>query len=250
MTNGSFICHTKAYMKAKQSPPKPKPTRPTRASRRKDARPAELIEAGLQEFALNGFAATRMEDVATRAGVAKGTIYRYFSDKEALFEATVRATTPEFTNDVHAVIDAFEGTTKELLTYLLTRMYAEVGNGEMRALMRVLLSEIGKFPSLGERYYVGSVARIRPFLEKVVARGVARGEIRPDHPKLLPLLIAAPVIMASVWKMTFEPFDPLATEDLLEAHLHLLLHGLLVESPSPAPSPKSLSSPSPKAADR
>lgn len=206
-----------------------RPPRVARASRRKEARPSELIEAGLQEFAQHGFAGTRLEDVAARAGVVKGTIYRYFADKEALFEAAVRSKAPELTDQLGGMIDAFEGTTEELLTFLLTRIYAEVVDSELRVLMRIILSEGTKFPALAELYYQASVGRARPLLEKVVARGVARGEIRADHPKLMAMMIMAPALMASVWRMTFERFEPIPTQDFFEAHLALLCHGLLGE---------------------
>jgi AcrR family transcriptional regulator len=201
--------------------------RPQQA-RRKEARPAELIDAGLQEFAERGFAGARLEDVARRAGVVKGTIYRYFADKQALFEAAVRSKLPPFMDPLDGIIDDFAGTTQELVTLVVRQMYEEIVDSDLRILMRVILSEGAQFPELTELYYRASVARGRPLLEKIVARGVRRGEIRPDHAPLLPMMIAAPAIMASVWKMTFERFDPIPTQDFLDAHLELLKRGLFI----------------------
>lgn len=199
---------------------------PRRVQRRKEARPAELIEAGLEEFALNGFAGTRLEDVAKRAGVVKGTIYRYFADKEALFEAAVRSKLPSVANP--AVIDSFEGTTKELLTLLLQRFYGNVVSSKVGVLMRIILSEGNKFPALVELYHRAVIKRGRPLLRRVVARGVARGEIRADHPRLMPMMIMAPALMAMLWRMTFERFESIPLAAFFEAHVELLTHGLLL----------------------
>lgn len=201
--------------------------RPQRA-RRKDARPSELIEAGLAEFALHGFAGTRLEDVARRAGVVKGTIYRYFADKEALFEAAVRSRVPAYLDQLGPVIDAHTGTTRELLTGVLARIYTEMIDSEIRVLVRIILSEGERFPELAELYFGATIARGRPLLEKIVARGVARGEIRADHASLVHLMIVAPAIMASLWKMNFDRFEPLSIEAFMEAHLEVLTRGLLV----------------------
>jgi AcrR family transcriptional regulator len=208
--------------------PKRTPPLPPERRRRKDARPSELIEAGLQEFAARGFAGTRLEDVARRAGVVKGTIYRYFDDKEALFVAAVRSKLPAFIDPIDGLIDSFQGTTRELLLRVLTVMYAELVDSDIRILMRIVLSEGTQFPELSELYYRESIARVRPFLDKLVARGVARGEVRVDHARLLPMIIAAPALMASIWKMTFDKFEPIDTQDFFDAHTELLFRGLLV----------------------
>lgn len=202
-----------------------------RVQRRKEARPAELIEAGLEEFALNGFAATRLEDVAKRAGVVKGTIYRYFADKEALFEAAVRTKLPAIADP--AMIDAFEGTTRELLVLLLERLYGQVIASNVRGLLRIILSEGNKFPALVELYHRAVVQRGRPLLRRIVARGVARGEIRADHPKLMPMMIIAPALMATLWTMTFDRLESIPLDRFFEAHVELLTRGLLLPEPSP-----------------
>ena len=205
-----------------------KKPRRLRSGRRKEARPAELIEAGLQEFSARGFAGARLEDVARRAGVVKGTIYRYFADKETLFEAAVRSKLEPLLDPMSDLVEGFEGSTRELLLLVLRRIYAKLVDSDVRVLLRIILAEGSQFPELAELYYNASIGRGRPVLNKIVARGVARGEIRADHATLLPLIIVAPALMASMWKMNFERFDPLRTEDFLEAHIELLTRGLFV----------------------
>lgn len=193
-------------------------------ARRKEARPGEIIEAGLQEFAAHGFAGTRLDDVARRAGVVKGTIYRYFEDKEALFLAVVRSRVPAVLEPSDKLIDAFEGTTRELLTSLLGVMYGKLVDSEMSVLMRIIIAEGTKFPGLIDLYYRESISKGLPLLERAIARGVARGEVRAQRAPLLHMMLAAPVVMAAVWKMTFDAKKPIATKDFFEAHLDLLFN--------------------------
>jgi AcrR family transcriptional regulator len=195
--------------------------------RRKDARPGELIEAGLKEFATRGFAATRLEDVAKRAGVAKGTIYRYFADKEALFLAAMRLRVSPLHEQASAFIDVFPGTTRELLTLLFSLVHEQMVNSDMRTLMRVVIAEGENFPALTEHYYTESVAKGREIIGRVIERGIARGEVRPGAAADLPIVVMAPAIMAAIWRMTFERHAPIAPEAFMAAHLDLVFDGLL-----------------------
>ena len=120
---------------------------PRRWERRKEARPAEIVAAALQLFSDRGFAATRLEDVATVAGVSKGTVYLYFESKEQLFEAVVReAVTPNIAR-AEALVDAFEGPTPDLLRSLFAFL-AEVLETPITGVMKLLVSESGNFPQL------------------------------------------------------------------------------------------------------
>jgi AcrR family transcriptional regulator len=205
---------------------------PHERTRRKEARPQELIDAGIAEFAERGFAGTRLEDVAKRAGVVKGTIYRYFKDKEALFDAAIRSKAPPGLEMVEQMIEEFTGTTEELLTFFVSQVYSEIVDSETRALVRIILSEGARFPSLAKLYYEATFARGRPILEKVIARGVERGEVYADHARLLPLMLMGPALMASIWKMTFDQFESLPSQDMLDAHLELLRRGVLRPAPA------------------
>ena len=198
-----------------------------RQRRRKEARPGELIDAGLQEFATHGFAATRLEDVARRAGVVKGTIYRYFADKEALFLAAVRSRITPVFDEISGSAAAFPGTTRELLQFILTVVHRRLVDSEAPVLIRIMIAEGERFPALTELYYREIVGKGRALLEAIVARGIARGEVRPGAAAELPLVIMAPAIMAAIWRMTFNRHAPISSEAFLAAHLDLVFNGLL-----------------------
>ncbi len=206
---------------------------PRTRQRRKEARPAEIIEAGLQEFSLHGLAAARMEDVAVRAGIAKGTVYRYFEDKESLFIAAVRSRIPLFVTPLDEMIDAYPGSSSELLTIIFTRAYGILEHPEMLVLMRIMIAEGAKFPALTELYHREVLSRGRSLLGKVIERGVARGEFRAGPASAMPMLLFSPVLMAALWRMNFERHEHLAIAEILRAHIDLVLHGLETRPESP-----------------
>ena len=202
--------------------------------RRKEARPAELVRAGLEEFALHGFAATRLEDVARRAGVVKGTIYRYFADKETLFLAAVRKEVAPVFDEITGFIDAYPGTTHDLLKLLIETVHRQIVNSDLRVLIRIIIAEGERFPALTELYYAETVSKGRALLERIVARGITRGEVREGAAARLPLVLMAPAIMAAIWRMTFDKHAHISSEAFLEAHIDLVLHGLLTADQSEA----------------
>lgn len=206
--------------------PNTSPRRPPRR-RRKEARPAELIEAGLLEFAAHGFAAARLEDVARRAGVVKGTIYRYFPDKEALFLAAVRSRVTPVFDEIAGFVDAFQGTTRDLLTLMIQTIHRQVVGSDLRVLVRIIIAEGERFPALTELYYRETISKGRSLLARIVARGIARGEVREGAAADLPIVIIAPAIMAAIWRMTFDRHAPIPGEAFLAAHLDLVFNGLL-----------------------
>jgi AcrR family transcriptional regulator len=211
----------------------PDPSRPRR--RRKEARPAEIIDAGLQEFALHGFAATRMEDVAARAGIAKGTIYRYFEDKETLFIAAIRSRLFIFSGSIQEQIDSFPGHSSDLLRLLFTHIHQTMDDPEVRVLEQIFLSEGARFPVLTELYHREVLSHGRALLARVVARGVARGEFREGPATSLPMVLIAPALLAVFWKMNFQRHETISPEAFLQAHLDLVLHGIELPRPSAMP---------------
>jgi AcrR family transcriptional regulator len=194
--------------------------------RRKEARPAEIIDAGLKEFAERGFAGTRLDDVAARAGIAKGTIYRYFASKEALFEAALLSRVTPMLDGIEAMVDGYPGSSVDLLRFLITKVHGELVTSDVQVLMRIIIGEGHRFPGVAEAYYRGSIAKGRELLERIVARGIARGEFRAGAAAELPIVIAAPAVMAAIWRMTFDPVAPIPPERFLAAHLDLALHGM------------------------
>lgn len=197
--------------------------------RRKEARPAEIIEAGLAQFTRRGFAATRLEDVAQAAGVAKGTIYRYFEDKEALFLAAMRSRVTPVLDQIDGFIDAFPGTTRDLLTLIVRLVHERMVNTDLAVLIRIIIAEGESFPALTALYYAEGIAKGRALLGRIVERGIARGEVRAGAAADLPIVIMAPAIMAAVWRTTFARHAPIAPEAFMAAHLDLVCDGLLAK---------------------
>jgi AcrR family transcriptional regulator len=194
--------------------------------RSKDHRERQILDAAFKEFAVNGFEAARLEDVARRAEIAKGTIYLYFKNKELLFRAVVRSL-------IHPVLEAFDAnaalsakSAEEVLRGLLSRHYAElVRNEKARAIFRLLVAESGKFPQLSEIYY-REVRRGLGALRLVLKRGVATGEFRRTRAVDFPQILLAPAGFATLWKLIFGERRTLDLDAYMRAHLEFVLLGI------------------------
>jgi AcrR family transcriptional regulator len=201
-----------------------------RWERRKEARPAEIVAAALQLFSNRGFAATRLEDVATVAGVSKGTVYLYFESKEQLFEAVVREAIAPNIDRAEAIVDAFEGPTPELLRRLFELLGAALET-PLTGVMKLLVAESGNFPQLARLYADLVLRRAFRLLERILDRGIARGEFRPVDPRTTVPLIMAPVMLLGMWKHSFGAHTDLVLDRraVLEAHRDNLLRGLAAD---------------------
>jgi AcrR family transcriptional regulator len=213
-----------------EAPTPPSDDQAPRRRRRKDARPGEIITAGIAEFADKGFAAARLSDVARRAGIAKGTIYRYFSSKEELFEAALGARLTPVLGDLDNVVDSFPGPTEELMRLAIRRLHQALFEDGLHILMRIIITEGNRFPDVAENYHRNVISRGRAMLGRIVERGVSRGEFSPSAATALPVVLGAPAVMAIVWKMVFERFDPIPADRFADAHADLILKGLLARS--------------------
>ncbi len=203
---------------------------PARRARRKEARPGEILIAALTLFAERGFAATRLEDVARRAGISKGTIYLYFPTKEDLFRAVVRQDVLPNLAAMEARVAAHQGPVATLLRELATTMLDRL-NGELAAIPKLVLTEAGNFPALAQFYAEEVAARGMRLIGSVLARGVASGEFRPlNVPATVPL-VAAPILLAMLWRTSVGRHTALLVDPaaLLEAHLDVLLRGLAAD---------------------
>lgn len=206
-----------------------KPTRPPR-QRRKDARPQELIEAALQLFSQQGFAGTKIDDIAKSAGVAKGTVYLYFATKEALFEAAVR----ENISPIFANIEAMSGvdfaSTAELLETIIYKIYSELLESPTRRIViQILITEGSRFPLLAEFYYNEIVAKAKAMLRRVIKYGIDTGELRETPVVTNPEIIMAPAIMAAVWLLNFNHVAPINLKKFAKSHADLVINGLLTK---------------------
>lgn len=203
---------------------RPKP----RWRRRKDARPDEILTAALDVFAARGFAATKLEDVARRAGVTKGTIYLYFKNKEALFKAIVRETIVPVIAKGEALAQSFTGSARDLFEQLIRQYWRLIGETALAGIPKLMMAEANNFPELARFYYEEVVSRGHRLMAGVLQRGIKAGEFRPVNVPVATKLAMAPLIHAVVGLKAFahcipEGFD---VAKYLDTHIDLYLHGI------------------------
>ena len=199
--------------------------------RRKSARPQEILDAALACFAEKGFAAARMDDIAERAGVTKGTIYLYFENKDAVFKALVRESIGAQIAHVIENIRAYEGSSRDLLRNAVTMIAHFAATSDRVVLPKIIVAEVGNFPELARFYRDEIIDKGLGAMTSVIARGVERGEFRDVNPDHVARMMIAPILLSIFWRTTFaqfdsEPYDYLA---FLESHLDILLRGIAAE---------------------
>ena len=198
-------------------PGAPASSRAERAAERR----AAIVAAALDEFIARGFTATRLDDVAKRAGVAKGTIYLHFKDKETLFEELVRTA-------IVPVVDRMTtpppigGSVREALEAFAKTFLREVVATRRADIIRLIVAEGPRFPAIADFYYREVVSRGLAAMRGLIEIGIARGEIRLGELKNFPQIVVAPAIVAIVWKSLFERHAPLDANEMLRVHLDLI----------------------------
>jgi AcrR family transcriptional regulator len=191
-----------------------------RAKRSADRREA-IVAAALDEFSVRGFAATRLEDVAARAGVAKGTIYLYFRDKEALFQDIVRSMLSPIVGSLETSF-AQDMTTREIADRIVELFVREIYGTRRRDVIRLILSEGARFPKLAEFYHREVLSKVFTFARAFLRRAAERGELA-DHAVIdVPQLLGAPGIVAIIWNSLFGRNDPLDVRRMLRVQFDLL----------------------------
>jgi AcrR family transcriptional regulator len=195
--------------------------------RRKEARPAEIIEAARATFIEHGFAAARTDDIAARAGVSKGLIYVYFPTKEALFEAVVRSNVLPIFEVATAALAADQTTPASAqLRLVIEMMYRELVGTDRRRILHLIISEGPRFPSLAQFYHREVISKGRALLRTIIERGVARGEFKPTGLEKHPEMLIAPAIVAALWTLLFASVEPLDVGGYLDLHLAMALDAL------------------------
>ena len=196
--------------------------RPRRAfADRRAERRAAILAAALQEFSARGFAAARLDDVAERAGIAKGTIYLYFQDKEALFQELIRSQMGPVVGTLEAAL-GLDISPRRAAERAIELFLREIYGTERKNIIRLIISEGPRFPQLAEFYYREVVARGMAVVRTLLTRARERGELRNDAIIRFPQLLIAPGIVAIIWKGLFEPHAPLDVSAMMRAHLDLL----------------------------
>jgi AcrR family transcriptional regulator len=203
-----------------------------RWTRRKEARPEEITAAALELFVERGFAATRLEDVAARAGVSKGTLYLYFANKEELFKAVIREGLVSPLAEMKDIVAQYPGSTFELLRMLVHGWWDKIGATRLSGIPKLVLGESGNFPDIVRFYLAEVVEPGHEVMAAIVKRGITRGEFRNVNAEDAALLIAAPLLQMMLWRSALEPQSArkINTARYLDAHLDLLKHGLGAET--------------------
>lgn len=208
--------------------PEPEPRVEPRWERRKDARPVELANAALALFVERGFSATRLEDVAARAGVSKGTLYLYFDSKEDLLRAVIRGGILPAIEAAEVELESTHDSAAALLRKLVWGWWDEILSQPAGGIPKLLLAEARNFPELADFYYENVVKRGTLLFRRVVERGIARGEFRAIDLDTAVHVMLAPMIMLAVSRHSVdfcgrEARDP---RRIIETYLEMLLHAL------------------------
>jgi AcrR family transcriptional regulator len=199
-----------------------------RWERRKESRPAELMEAALDLFAEKGYAATRLDDVAQRAGVSKGTLYLYFDSKEDLFKAVVRQGLVPAIVEAEKLVDNFDGSAAELFRQIVLGWWQLIGDTRLSAIPKIMISEARNFPEIADFYYEEVIQRGGGMFVRALERGVQTGEFRNVDVRYATRVLTSPLVMLAVWKHSLgccerEQADP---EIFLQSYVDLALNGL------------------------
>lgn len=196
--------------------------------RRKDARPTELTAAALDLFVEKGFAATRLDDVAARAGVSKGTLYIYFDSKEALFKAVIAEGIVPALAAAEVQLAGYQGAAADLLRSLLVGWWQQIGSTRMGGVVKLIISESRNFPDVAQYYHDHVIVRGRSLLRAALRRGIDSGEFRPMDVESCIDVIIAPLLMLIVWRYSFcFCGNDIQPETYLDTHFDLLIHGLM-----------------------
>lgn len=197
-------------------------------ARMKAERPGQILDAAFEEFVEKGFAATRVEDIARKVGVTKGTVYVYFKDKEALFDAVMQHAARSQIEALTSVGVRQNGSYREKLEHFLKTFYAVVAHDEhSRKILRLLFLESHREGGLADRFHESSLAPLERILVGILEKGVEAGEFRTTGGPEGHDIIVGPAINAMISAMLFQTSSKFDVDRYIETHLDLLLHGLL-----------------------
>ena len=202
---------------SKAAAPKPPANRAERAAERR----AAIVEAAMEEFVARGFAATRLDDIAKRAGVAKGTIYLHFKDKESMFEELIRTALVPLIGRMTAP-PPIGGSVRDAIEGFAQNFIREVATTRRGDLVRLIVSEGPRFPAIADFYYREVVSRGLAAMRALIELGIARGEIRQTSLAQFPQILVAPALIAVIWQSLFSRHAPLDAVEMFRVHLDLI----------------------------
>ena len=196
--------------------------------RRAEARPDEVLDAALELFVEKGFAATRVEDIAARAGLSKGAVYLYFPSKEAILEGLVKRAVLPIANNALSIFENYVGDPRPVISAALKMVAGRLADPKLVAIPRLLIREMIHFPEFAQMYRRDVLDRVIPVLQRLIANGIHEGYLRQVDPELTVRSIVGPIVlhmlMAEIFGLT--PADGLAIDRLIDNHLTVLFDGL------------------------
>ncbi len=224
---------TRSLHRSRLAPAQAEPEAPApKRERRKEARPGELLVAALDLFVEKGFAATRADEVAARAGVSKGTLFLYFDSKEDLFKAVVRENIAGRLREGVAEAQSFEGTSAELVHLIMQAWWDRFGATKASGICKLMMTEASNFPDLAQFYVEEVIEPMRELIKKVIGRGVKSGEFRALDLDYASYSVIAPVMYLVFWRhsglsqgVRTHQIDPVR---YLSMQANMVVQGLLV----------------------
>jgi AcrR family transcriptional regulator len=196
--------------------------------RRAEARPDEVLDAALELFVEKGFAATRVEDIATRAGLSKGAVYLYFPSKEAILEGLVKRAVLPIANNALGLFENYAGDPRLIISTALKMVAGRLADPKISAIPRLLIREMIHFPEFAQMYRREVLDRVIPVVRRLIANGIHEGYLRPVDPDLTVRSIVGPIVlhmlMAEIFGML--PEGGLSINRLIDNHLSILFDGL------------------------
>ncbi|MEZ5924092.1 MAG: TetR/AcrR family transcriptional regulator [Hyphomicrobiaceae bacterium] len=193
-----------------------------RASARSDDKHRQILAAALTVFAKQGYEGARLDEIAERAGVAKGTLYLYFPGKQAIFEALVQSAADPVLDRLAMISAGPETTAAERLSEFVSVFKREVLDTDRKLIIRLIVAEGPRFPELVAHYHRHVIARVLTQLRTMARQAHAKGELASNATARFPHLIAAPLLLAVIWDALFDHIEPLDVEGMLTAHVGLV----------------------------
>jgi AcrR family transcriptional regulator len=206
------------------------PTPSTKRQRRKDARPAELLAAALDLFVEKGYAATKVEEVAQRAGVSKGTLFLYYPSKEDLFKAVVRENISKRFSELSTLWRNFQGSSTDIIRLGLPIWWEQIGSSKASGIAKLMIAEENNFPELATFFRQEVINPIRTLLERILQNGIDNGEFRAMQLEQGVHLVLAPMLYLVICQHSTITFadntETINAEAFLHAHLDNIIYSL------------------------
>ena len=198
-----------------------------RWQRRKDERPNEIISAALEVFVEHGYAASKLDDIASKAGISKGSLYRYFDSKADLFKEMVKHVVIPEIEKAESTVKEHQGAISPLINEMVQNWWQTVGETRICGIPKLVISEAANFPELAEFYVNEVIKRGRKLVAVMIKRGIESGEFRDIEPQYAARILISPIVFAAIWKESLAPYDDsYDVKQYLSMEMEIFLRGL------------------------